>query len=140
MSSLCLVGVLFSGCGGKETPPPAPPPSAEREQQAVSPELLKLKGRWARADGDYMLEIANVDASGKLEAKYYNPGPINVAKAMGFRESDGMKVFVELRDEGYPGCTYSLSFDASTDQLYGQYFQAAMQETYNVTFARLKEE
>jgi hypothetical protein len=38
----------------------------------------------------------------------------------------------------YPGCTYTLRYDATADQLFGQYFQATQQQTYDVTFARLK--
>jgi hypothetical protein len=45
---------------------------------------------------------------------------------------------VELRDANYPGCTYNLKYDPQTDQLFGQYFQAALQETFDVTFARVK--
>jgi hypothetical protein len=79
-----------------------------------------------------------VDASGKLDAGYFNPGPINVARAGALRDRGTNKVFVELRDVNYPGCTYSLTYDLQSDQLYGQYFQAAMQQTFDVVFARLK--
>jgi hypothetical protein len=98
----------------------------------------KLKGRWARMDGDYVLDIKTVAAGGEMDAAYYNPDPIKVSRALGIVEGKDTKVFVELRDEGYPGCTYSLTYSAETDQLFGTYFQAAMQETFEVVFSRLK--
>ena len=48
------------------------------------------------------------------------------------------EVVVELRDTGYPGCTYTLEYNPQSDQLFGQYFQAAQQATYEVVFARMK--
>lgn len=86
-----------------------------------------------------MLDISAVEDGGKLAAAYFNPTPIHVSKALLVREATGLKVFIELQDVGYPGCTYSLKLDESTQQLYGQYFQAAQQQTYDVVFARLKE-
>ena len=41
----------------------------------------KLKGRWLRAEGSYVVEVRSVEASGKMDAAYFNPRPINVAKA-----------------------------------------------------------
>ena len=48
------------------------------------------------------------------------------------------KVTVVLRDANYPGCIYKLAYDEQADQLFGTYFQAAMGQTYDVVFARLK--
>lgn len=98
----------------------------------------KLVGQWERPDGGYVLEVKSIDASGQLEAAYMNPSPIHVSKAIALRDGDEVKVFVELRDVNYPGCTYSLKYDAKFDQLYGEYFQAAMGQRFDVTFARLK--
>jgi hypothetical protein len=61
-----------------------------------------------------------------------------VSQARAYQESGVTKVFVELRDVNYPGCTYKLAYDAQSDQLFGQYFQATLQETYDVTFGRMK--
>jgi len=44
-----------------------------------------LKGRWLRPDGGYIIEIRGVDPSGKIDAVYLNPRPINVARAQGPR-------------------------------------------------------
>ena len=135
-----LCGLLVS-CGNqtKTAPPPqtagtnAAPPAA-----AASPELLKLVGKWQRPDEDYVLEIKSVDVSGKLDAAYFNPNPIHVERAAAMRDKGTNKVFIELNDVNYPGCTYNLTHDPQSDQLYGQYFQAAMQQTFDVVFARVK--
>ncbi len=114
----------------------------QRRPPAATPaprlEFQKLVGKWERPDGGYVLEIRSVDASGRMEAGYYNPDPIRVSKALAIQEGAVTKVFVELRDVNYPGCTYSLTYDAQNDQLYGQYFQAAVEQTYDIAFARLK--
>jgi len=33
-----------------------------------------LKGKWYRLDGGYVIEIKNIEPSGKMEAAYFNPG------------------------------------------------------------------
>ena len=103
-----------------------------------NPLFEKLMGRWERTDGDYALELRSVDAEGKFDAGYFNPGKINVERAQAVVESGGIKLFAVLRDVNYPGCTYKLTYDAKADQLSGEYYQAAIQETYPVTFTRLK--
>jgi hypothetical protein len=40
-----------------------------------------ISGRWLRPDGGYIFEIRAVDPSGKIDAHYFNPRPINVAKS-----------------------------------------------------------
>jgi hypothetical protein len=136
-----LCGLLVS-CGSKTEPLAAPPASqtnvAPSAANVVSPELAKLVGKWERPDGGYVLEIKSVDASGKADAAYYNPNPIKVSRAAAWRDKGASKLVVELRDEGYPGCTYTLEYNPQTDQLFGQYFQAAQQQTYEVVFARLQ--
>ena len=97
-----------------------------------------LNGRWLRPDGGYILEIRSVDASGKIDAVYLNPKPINIAKAEATRDGSTLKVFVELRAPNYPGSTYTLTYDPQRDQLRGIYFQAVQQQNFNVEFARMK--
>jgi hypothetical protein len=97
-----------------------------------------LEGRWQRDDGGYIIDIRRAEAGGKLTAAYLNPRPINVARAEASMEGDVPKVFVELRDVNYPGSTYQLIYDRADDRLKGRYFQAALRETYDVVFVRLK--
>ena len=98
----------------------------------------KLEGRWQRDDGGYIIDISRVDAGGTLTASYFNPRPINVAKAEASMLGQTVRVFIELRDVNYPGSTYQLTYDPAEDRLKGSYFQAALQETYDVVFVRLK--
>jgi hypothetical protein len=98
----------------------------------------RLKGRWRRPDGGYVLEIREIDASGKMVAAYFNPRPINVSRAEASQEGTTTKVFIELRDKNYPGSTYTLTYDPGSDQLKGTYFQAALQQSFEVVFVRIK--
>jgi uncharacterized protein (DUF2147 family) len=97
-----------------------------------------LKGRWLRPDGGYILEIKAVDSAGKIDAAYFNPKLINVAKAEATRDGSTVKVFVELRAPNYPGSTYTLTYDREHDQLRGIYFQAVEQQSFDVGFVRVK--
>ncbi len=98
----------------------------------------KLNGRWLRLDGGYVLEIRSVDASGKIDAAYLNPRPINVAKAEATRDGSTVRVFIELRAPNYPGSTYTLTYEPQQDQLKGTYFQAVQQQSFDVAFVRMK--
>jgi hypothetical protein len=98
----------------------------------------KLEGRWQRTDGGYVVDISRVDAGGKLTAAYFNPRPINVAKAEASMLGQTLRVFIELRDVNYPGSTYQLTYDPADDGLKGSYYQAALKETYDVVFVRQK--
>ena len=111
--------------------PAANPITSERTFQ-------KLKGRWQRQDGGYVLEIKSIAANGSMDAAYFNPKSIHVAKAEASREGDATKVFIELRDVNYPGSTYSLTYDAESDQLKGIYYQAVERQRFPIAFARLK--
>jgi hypothetical protein len=135
-----LLGLIVS-CGSKtetSAPPPAPQTNAAPSAAVVSPELAKLVGKWERPDGGYVVDIRGVDPSGKLDVGYYNPNPINVSRAVAWRDKGATKLVIELRDVNYPGSTYTLELNPQTDQLFGQYFQAAMRETFEVVFSRLK--
>jgi len=97
-----------------------------------------LPGRWVRLDGGYVLDIRGVGADGRIDAVYLNPRPITVAKAEATRDGSSLKIFIELRAPGYPGSTYALAYDRGTDQLEGVYYQAALQQRFDVQFVRMK--
>jgi uncharacterized protein (DUF2147 family) len=106
-----------------------------------SNEFEKLLGKWQRPDGVYTIDIRSIDPnSGKIDAAYFNPNPINVGHAQLRQESGNLNLFLELRDTGYPGCTYKLTYDRQSDQLKGVYYQAAVQESYDIYFTRLVQE
>ncbi len=98
----------------------------------------RLLGRWVRPDGGYVIEIKNAEPGGKLDANYFNPNPIHVGRAEASGQGSMIKVVVELRDENYPGSTYTLAYDRTSDTLKGIYFQAVQREEYEVQFERLK--
>jgi len=79
-----------------------------------------------------------IDPGGKIDAVYLNPQPINIAKAEATRDDSKLNIFVELRAPNYPGSTYTLAYDPAHDQLRGSYFQASLQQTFNVNFVRMK--
>ena len=53
-----------------------------------SSEFQKLKGRWQRLDGGYIVEIKGVAGNGSIEAAYFNPQSIHVAKAEASKENN----------------------------------------------------
>jgi hypothetical protein len=103
-------------------------------------DFQKLVGQWVRTDAPYLIEIHQVNENGKLEAGYYNPKSINVSIAKAEKKNDALEVFVELRDTGYPGSNYTLKYNPGNDTLEGVYFQAALQQKYNVAFMRLPQQ
>jgi hypothetical protein len=144
-----IVGVVVASVywwrkGEHEDAPPTVVATAETQAMnptlaVSSPALGKLKGRWLRPDGGYVLEVKDVDgASGKLDVAYLNPRSIHVSKAEASRDGDNLKVFVELRDVRYPGSTYTLAYDPPTDQLKGIYYQAALGQQFEVYFERIQ--
>lgn len=100
--------------------------------------LSRVTGRWQRTEGGYVIDIRRVDADGRLQAAYFNPRPINVSKATAADAGGALRVFVELRDAGYPGATYSLTYDPQADRLFGLYTQPAAGQTFDVVFVRAK--
>ena len=127
--------------GGTGSPLPSRPASGSSRAataDSANSGFRALHGRWLRPDGGYILDIRDVDARGKIEAVYLNPRPITVARAEATRDGSTLKVFVELRAPGYPGSTYTLTYDPQHDQLEGIYFQAALQQRFDVVFVKMK--
>ena len=94
-------------------------------------------GRWQRPDGGYILQLSDPGPDGRLKAAYFNPRPINVSQAAWKHQGGYLGVFVELRAPNYPGSTYTLVYDPSGDRLVGIYYQAAMQQQFEVVFERV---
>ena len=111
---------------------------ADQPESGPTVEFNKLIGRWLRPDGGYVIEIINISSGGKMEATYLNPRPINVSRAEVSRKRCELEVFVELRDTGYPGSTYTLTYNPQQDMLTGIYFQAKLGQTFEVIFVRKK--
>jgi len=98
----------------------------------------KIIGRWLRPDGGYVIEIRNISSGGTMEAAYFNPRPINVSQAEVSRKKGSLEVFIELRDTGYPGSTYTLMYDPLQDMFSGIYYQATIGQSFEVIFVRTK--
>jgi hypothetical protein len=98
----------------------------------------KLKGKWLRPDGGYVIEVRSIDDGGRMDASYFNPRSINVHKAEASRDGAATKVFIELRDANYAGSTYNLAYDAQKDQLAGVYYHAGLQQSFDVIFLRMR--
>jgi hypothetical protein len=104
----------------------------------TEPGFEKLAGRWLRPDGGYVIAIRSVANDGAMDAAYFNPKPIHVARAEAFREAGATKVFIELRDVNYPGSTYTLTYNETADWLEGIYYQAVEKQEFEVYFERVK--
>jgi hypothetical protein len=102
--------------------------------------MQKLVGRWLRTDSSYVIEIREVSPDGTLRAGYYNPQPINVSAAKVEDKNGTLQVFVELNDAGYPGSNYTLDYNPQNDALEGTYFQATLQQRFDVAFMRMPAE
>jgi len=100
-----------------------------------------LPGTWQRTDADYAIEIRLVNPDGVTDARYFNPfnqRSIHVEKSAVTEGAEGVEFFMILRDTGYPGSTYTLHYDETKDALDGVYYQAAMQQSFEVTFQRIR--
>jgi hypothetical protein len=114
---------------------PASPAEAASAPQAA---FGVLAGRWVRPDGGYVISIKAVDAGGKLDASYANPSPLPFYTAQASRDGSALKLYFELRAGGYNGSTYTLNYDAASDQLKGVYYQAVIRQKFAVVFVRAK--
>jgi hypothetical protein len=126
---------------GMGSPLPSPAvPGAHPAVTAIAANsgFQALHGRWLRPDGGDILDIRDVEANGTIDAVYLNPRPLTVASAEATRDGSTMQVFVELRAPGYPGSTYTLTYEPTRDQLVGVYFQAALQQRFDVVFVKMK--
>ena len=97
-----------------------------------------MEGSWVRFDGPYTIEIIEIQAEGKLLAKYFNPNPINVGRSEWRIQDKTLQLYVELQDENYPGSIYQLAYDEDKDELSGTYYQAVARQTFEVYFTKEK--
>lgn len=110
----------------------------EKQQSTAEIDFQRLKGRWVRPDGGYVLELQKIRNDGSADAAYFNPRSVHVFRAEVSRKEGRLTLFVELRDVNYPGSTYTLQYDPAGDRLVGTYFQAMQKETFLVAFMRVK--
>ena len=111
-------------------------PTVINSQKEEIPEFDKLIGNWVRPDGGYVIEISKIYPDGKVDAAYFNPRSIHVSRST-VSEKDGIiELFIELQGQGYPGSTYTLKYNPAYDAMVGIYFQAVIQQPFDVIFQR----
>jgi hypothetical protein len=106
--------------------------------QPVAADSAKLVGSWTRTDAPYEIRIMEISNGGNMVAGYFNPKSINVGRANWANVNGALNVYIELRDENYPGSNYVLQYLPDQDALAGKYFQAVEGVTYDVGFTRKK--
>lgn len=119
--------LIFISCDNK---------TENKSQIVQKTDKTKIIGEWLRTDSDYMIKIAAVNDDGLLLAQYFNPNPINVSKAEWLSSDGFIKIYLELRDENYPGSNYNLTYIPERDMMVGDYFQAVEGLTFYVEFSR----
>ena len=62
------------------------------------------------------------------------------SRAEAVRDGKTIRLFFELQAGGYNGSTYTLSHDPANDTLKGVYYQAVMQQKFDVYFPRIKQQ
>ena len=134
--SLALATAIGPALARAQQPSAAPASSAA--VPSSQPAFTVLLGRWVRPDGGYIISVRGVDAGGRLDASYANPAALPFYTAEVNRDGDALKVFLELRAGGYNGSTYTLAYDAASDQLKGVYYQAVARQRFEVAFVRTK--
>ena len=111
-------------------------PAASVPQKKGSPDFDRLVGNWVRPDGGYVIEITKIYPDGKVDAAYFNPRPIDVSRSNVSEEDGIIELFIELQGQGYPGSTYTLTYNPAYDAMVGIYFQAVIQQPFDVIFQR----
>ena len=113
-------------------------PAETVPQKKETPDFERLVGNWVRPDGGYVIEISKIYPDGKVDAAYFNPQSIHVSRST-VSEKDGIiELFIELQGKGYPGSTYTLKYNPAYDAMVGIYFQAVIQQPFDVIFQRKK--
>ena len=137
-----MTAMVFS-CNEKQekneaTEPTIPSGETTSTQAKVIPDRNRLVGEWTRTDAPYQIKITELLNDGTMKTGYFNPRSINVSNATWVLVNDALKIYIELRDENYPGSNYNLIYYPEKDILAGKYFQAVEGVTYDVGFARAK--
>ena len=128
------LALAIAVCPGKTLAQESPGGPSAKPQVAFT----VLIGRWVRKEGGYVISVKAIDTNGRLDASYANPyvWPFHAAEVT--RDGENLKLFFELRAGGYNGSTYTLSYDAASDQLTGVFYQAVAKQKFDVTFLRAR--
>jgi hypothetical protein len=131
--------IFLLSCNQSSQQDVAPEPAGTiKAPQPVAADSTKLVGSWTRTDAPYEIRIIEISNGGNMVAGYFNPKSINVGRANWANVNGALNVYIELRDENYPGSNYVLQYLPDQDALAGKYFQAVEGVTYDVGFTRKK--
>jgi len=108
------------------------------KKQTITPDKNLLIGDWTRTDSPYQIKISELFDDGTMKAGYFNPKSIHVGKASWALTGGILKIYIELRDENYPGSNYTLLYYPDRDLLAGKYYQAVEGVSYDIGFLRAK--
>ncbi len=131
VSFVLMIAVI--SCSGKQDEKPGQQSEDSNSKQALH---VQITGEWLRTDGNYVLNIEKFNADSTLRAFYLNPKPIHIAETRWKVQDDHVFFFIKFDDEGYPGSYYSLGYLPEEDRLYGFYYQAVMNQEFEVIFER----
>ena len=91
--------------------------AAEPTESAEKQDYTIIAGEWQRTDGSYLVTVSNVQTDGTATVAYFNPRPIHVEQGAITTQEGLVKLFIQLRDKGYEGSTYTLYYYAEKDAL-----------------------
>jgi hypothetical protein len=146
---LNAIAVIAFSCSQPAEKKKSPQPAANKEManKAGEPAVQKqtkpvdkkiLIGDWTRTDSPYQIKISELSDDGTMKAGYFNPKSIHVGKANWAFTGGMLKIYIELRDENYPGSNYTLFYYPDRDLLAGKYYQAVEGVSYDIGFLRTK--
>jgi hypothetical protein len=144
-----VLSIISFSCNQPADKKKNPQPAANKEManQASEPAVQKqtkppdrniLIGDWTRTDSPYQIKITELSDDGTMKAGYFNPTSIHVGKANWAFVGGILKIYIELRDENYPGSNYTLVYYPDRDLLAGKYYQAVEGVSYDIGFLRTK--
>jgi hypothetical protein len=87
-------------------------------------------------DGGYVIHVNDILSDGTVQAAYFNPSSIHVSESRVSMWKGLVRLFFKLQDQGYPGSTYTLFYNTEKDALVGFYYQAELEQTFEIVFLR----
>ncbi|HAV12345.1 MAG TPA: hypothetical protein DCX06_02450 [Opitutae bacterium] len=125
---ILLLGVLFGLLASSVQAQEGLQPKYEISPNiAKVPEQSDFFGAWTRGDGGYTIEVAPSAAIDGVVVKYFNPDSINVERSNFDLTGEEPRLQFVLRDTGYPGSSYELSFLSERRVLIGTYSRPGSQ-------------
>jgi hypothetical protein len=110
----------------------------EEARRVPWPGFQVLKGRWQALDDNIILDIKNIDPTGRMEVTYFKSEPVYVARAQAARDGKATKVLIQLRYPNSPCCIYDLTYDPGSERLKGIYWLKGNTKSTDVVFVRVK--